>query len=86
MPSRSLRVLSPGAEVESGAPATGDVLARTTVRNMDLPEYGTAHVVGIDAVRRFLSEPRRAVAGQGADAVSHTGLWEGGIFPASAPR
>jgi S1-C subfamily serine protease len=86
MPSRSLRVLSPGIEVESGAPATGDVLARTTVRNMDLPEYGTAHVVGIDSVRRFLSEPRRAATGQGADAASHTGLWDRGLFPASGPR
>jgi hypothetical protein len=86
MPSRSLRVLSPGVEVEPGAPATGDVLARTVVRKMDLPEYGTAHVVGIEAVRRFLNGPRKALAGQGVEAGSPQEVGDWGVFPASAPR
>jgi hypothetical protein len=80
MPSRSLRVLSPGVEVETGARATGDVLSRTTVRKMDLPEYGTAHVVGVDAVQRFLDGPRPD--GSGGDAVSHTEVQNGGALPA----
>ena len=84
MPSRSVRFLSPEGEVEPGAQATDEVLAQTTVRKVDLPEYGTAQVVGIGAIRKFVVGSLGVFAEQGIDVASRPELRAWG-FTASSP-